>query len=169
MDGDAAPGPQELQEQADQLKERVYVTFTALAVVLALRGHEVEAARALSLLGITVLGTVLAVFTADVVSHIAVHAQVPHRAALRHMVRVSFGALGAVALPFGFLLLAALEVWEVAVALRASSIALVAALVAIGYLAARRARLSAVQRAVVLLAEFLLGVAVIGLELLAHA
>jgi hypothetical protein len=93
----------------------------------------------------------------------------PHPAELRHMVRVSFGALGAVALPFLFLLLAVLDVWRVEAALRASSIALVAALVAIGYLAARRARLSALQRMVVLFAEFLLGVAVIGLELLAHA
>ena len=168
MSAEGVADPRAKQEEADRLKERVYVTFTALAVVLALGQHEPEASRELGVLAITVLGTVLAVFTADVVSHIAVHAVLPHPDELRHMVRVSFGALGAVALPFVFLGLAVLEVWHVELALRVSSIALVVALVAIGYLAARRARLTLFQKAVVLFAEFLLGVAVIVLELLAH-
>ncbi|RIQ18331.1 hypothetical protein [Jiangella rhizosphaerae] len=155
-------------QRADILKERIYITFTALAVVLALRAHAVSAAEAALSLAVVVLGTVLAVFVADVVSHIAVHEVLPVREELRHMARVSLGALGALVLPGVFIGLAVADVWEIEPALRASSIALVAALAAIGYLAVRRARLPTWQRVVVLFAEVVLGLVVIGLELLAH-
>jgi hypothetical protein len=116
---------------------------------------------------IAVGGTLLAVFVADVVSHIAVHAALPTSPELRHMVRVSFGAVGAVVLPFVFLAAAA-GGWELEKALRASSIALVASLVVIAYVAVRRVQLPLWQRLLVLLAEFALGLLVLALELLAH-
>jgi hypothetical protein len=155
-------------ERAAILKERIYITFTALAVVLALRAHAVSAGEAALSLVVVVLGTVLAVFVADVVSHIAVHEVLPVGDELRHMARVSLGALGALVLPGVFLGLAVAGRWEIETALRAASIALVAALAAIGWLAVRRARLPAWQRIVVLLAEVVLGLLVIALELLAH-
>lgn len=163
-DDDLPPG-----QRADILKERIYITFTALAVVLALRAHAVSAGEAALSLAVVVLGTVLAVLVADVVSHIAVHESLPLRAELRHMARVSFGALGALVLPAVFIGLAVADVWKIETALRASSIALVAALAAIGYLAVRRVRLPTWQRAIVLSAEVVLGLIVIGLELLAHS
>lgn len=156
------------EASADRLKERVYVTFTALAVVLALRSHEEPAAEALATLLIAVLGTVLAVFLADVVSHVAVHASLPTRAELGHMARVSFGALGALVLPFVFMMLAVTDVWEVDDALRATTFALVAWLVAIGFFAVRRVRLPWWQKLIVLFAEFALGTLVVVLELIAH-
>ncbi|WP_116952897.1 hypothetical protein [Jiangella endophytica] len=155
-------------QRADILKERIYITFTALAVVLALRAHAVSAGEAAVSLAVVVLGTVLAVFVADVVSHIAVHEALPPGAELRHMARVSLGALGALVLPGVFIGLAVADVWEIETALRAASIALVAALAAIGYLAVRRVRLPTWQRVIVLFAEVALGLLVIGLELLAH-
>ncbi|PZF80818.1 hypothetical protein [Jiangella anatolica] len=155
-------------ERADILKERVYITFTALAVVLALRAHAVSAGEAALSLVVVVLGTVLAVFVADIVSHLAVHEALPVGSELRHMARVSLGALGALALPAIFIGLAVAGVWEIEPALRAASIALVAALAGIGYLAVRRARLPVWQRVIVLFAEVVLGLLVIGLELLAH-
>lgn len=151
-----------------RLKERVYVTFGALAVVLALRAHHESATEAAFTLAIAALGTVLAVFLADVMAHVVVHAALPDRAELAHAAQVSFGALGAVVLPLVFLGLAIADVWHVEAALRASSIALVAALVAIGYLAVRRVALPAWQKLIVLFAEFVLGTVVIGLELFAH-
>jgi ABC-type phosphate/phosphonate transport system permease subunit len=163
-----SPAAAEREAHAERLKERVYLTFTALAVVLALRSHGGTAEEAAGTLAIAVLGTLLAVFVADVVSHIAVHAVLPDRRGLRHMLQVSSGALGAVVLPFVFMALAVTDVMRLEAALRASTIALVAGLVAIGFLAARRVRLPAWQRLVVLLAEFVLGVLVVGLELLAH-
>lgn len=163
-DDDLPPG-----QRADILKERIYITFTALAVVLALRAHAVSAGEAALSLAVVVIGTVLAVLVADVVSHISVHESLPVRAELRHMARVSFGALGALVLPAVFIGLAVADVWKIETALRASSIALVAALAAIGYLAVRRVRLPTWQRAIVLSAEVVLGLIVIGLELLAHS
>lgn len=155
-------------EHAQRLKERVYVTFTALAVVLALRQHGASAGAAAVTLIISLTGTLLAVFVADVVSHVAVYAVLPTRAELRWMARVSFGTLGALIVPFVFVALAVVGRWPVASALRAAAAALVAALVVIGYLAVRRARLPLRQKAVVLLAEFALGVCVVALEWLAH-
>ena len=155
------------EARAEALKERVYITFTALAVVLAMREHVDSARTAALTLLIVVVGTLLAVFVADVVSHLAVHAALPTQPEFRHMLRVSLGAIGAVVLPFVFLGLAA-RGWRLESALRASSIALVAALVVIGYAAVRRIRLPLWQRLLVLVAEFALGLLVLVLELLAH-
>ena len=158
------------EQRAEVLKERIYITFTSLAVVLAMGAHadELSAGSAVRTLLIAVVGTLLAVFVADLVAHIAVHATMPDRAELRHMVSVSTRALGVVALPLIFLGLAAIGRWQVTTALRASIIALTISLVGIGYLAVRRVRLPLHQRLIVLYAEFGLGVLVVLLELLAH-
>jgi hypothetical protein len=164
---DAAP---DLEQRADQLKERVYITFTALAVVLALRadvGHETAGAAA-GTLAVAVVGTLLAVLVADVVAHITVHQALPTRAELRHMVVVVLGAAETLVLPIVLIGLAALGVFSLEVALIACTVVLVVTLVAVGYLAVRRLPLPLHQRLIVLLAEFALGLAVVGLELLAH-
>lgn len=157
-------------ERAERLKERVYITFTALAVVLALRSHaeSTTPGEAVVTLLIAVSGTLLAVLVADFVSHLAAHQAMPTRAELRHMIVVSVGAFGVLPVPLLLLGLAAADAWSLDRALRAATIALVASLVVIGYLAVRRVRMPVWQRVVVLGAEALLGVAVIGLELLAH-
>jgi len=159
------------EQRAAVLKERIYITFTSLAVVMALGSHadELTAGAAAVTLLIAVVGTLLAVFVADLVAFIAIHTTVPDRAELGHMASVSIRALGVVGLPMIFVGLAGLGVWEVARALRASTIALIISLVAIGYVAVRRVRLPLGQRLIVLFAEFGLGVAVVALELLAHA
>lgn len=163
---DPVPTP---EERADRLKERVYVTFAALAVVLTLRSHgDVTAGVAATTLLITVGGTLLAVLLADMVSHIAVHAALPSAAEARHMVAVCTGALGVLVLPMVFVGVAAAGSWTVDGALRASTIALVASLGVVGWLAVRRVSLPGWQKLLVLAAEVALGVAVVALELLAH-
>lgn len=159
-----------VERRAEQLKERIYVTFTSLAVVLALSSHaeEVSPRSAATTLVITVGGTLLAVFVADLVAHITVHATVPDADEFRHMVKVSVGSLGVLVLPLIFIGLAGAGVWQIAGSLRASTVALAASLIVIGYLAARRVRLPRRQRLVILFAEFGLGVVVVLLELLAH-
>lgn len=161
-----APGEVD-DHRADRLKERVYVTFTALAVVLALRTHPDEGAPARTL-AITVLGTLLAAFVADVVAHVAVHAALPDRRELRLMVGVSTSALAGVAAPLVFVGLGSAGVWEPSTGLTAALVALVAALAAIGWFAVRRVRLPRWHKLLVLLAEVVLGVVVVGVELLAH-
>jgi hypothetical protein len=158
------------EQRAEQLKERIYVSFTALAVVLALRSEadHLTAGAAAATLAIAVIGTLLAVLVAEIVAHVTVHAALPSGGELAHLLRVVVGALGVLVLPLLFLGVAALDGWTLDRALQASSIALVVTLVAVGYLAARRLRLPLVQRLVVLRAEFVLGLLVIALELLAH-
>ncbi len=163
-------GLQRLEERAAQLKERVYLSFAALAVVLALSSHTdgLTVTEAATTLAITVFGVALAVFVADLVSHLVVQAAAPDRREVRHMVRVSLGSLGTLALPFAFIGLAALEVWNVEQALRASSYALVVTLGAVGYLAVRRVPLPRWQRLIALAVLVALGCLVVALELLAH-
>jgi len=159
----------ERSARADHLKERIYLTFAALAVVITLSTHgHVSAGEAATTLIVTVMGTLLAVFTADVISHIVVHGRLFTRPELRHAIGSSFGALSTVALPFVFLGFAALGVWEVGSALRASAIALLVSLIVIGWVAVRRIPLAWYQRIVALGAEAVLGLAVIGLQVLAH-
>ncbi len=159
------------EQRADRLKERIYITFTALAVVLALASHasELEAGEAALTLIVTVGGAVLAVFAADVIAHIAVHQVLPTRSEAQQMFAVSFGALATLVLPMVFLLFAQTERWTVEASLRASTIALIVSLAAIGWLAVRRVKLAWWQRLIVLLLEVVLGVAVVGLELLARS
>jgi len=161
--------PLDREEIAARLKERIYVTFTALAVILAMVSHgEVTAGEAIGTLLIAVVGTLLAVFIADVISRIAANERLLSQQEFAHVAGVSLGAIGAVALPLVFLVVSALGIWETATALRAAAIALVVALVLFGFLAVRRAHIAWWQRGLVLLALGLLGLAVIGLELLAH-
>jgi hypothetical protein len=157
------------QERADRLKERIYLSFAALAVVLALGSHPPDSAvQALATLIVTLLGTLLAVFTADVISHLVVHERGMTRREMRHALGSSFGALGAVTLPIVFLALSALGVWSVTAALLASTIALIVGLVVIGFLAVRRVPLRWWQRLLALGGEAVLGLAVVALQFLAH-
>ncbi len=161
---------EQLQQRGEQLKERVYITFTALAVVLALRAdiaHETIGGAA-GTLTVAVIGTLLAVLLADVVAHITVHQALPTRAELVHMVVVVLGAAETLVLPLLVIGLAALGLFSLEVALTTSTVILVVTLIAVGYLAVRRLKLPLVQRLLVLLAEFVLGLVVVGLELLAH-
>lgn len=156
-------------ERAERLKEEIYLIFTALAVVLVLDSHgHTTPGAAMRTLAFTTAGTLLAVFVADIISHIAVHGRIHSRDELRRALAVSVGAVGAVALPFVFLGIAVAGVWEAHTALTASKIALIAALVAVGWFAVRRVRMAWWKRLIVLGAEAVLGMAVIGLEILAH-
>lgn len=160
-----------VEERAERLKERIYVTFTALAVVLALRSHadEVTAGAAALTLVITVVGTLLAVLIADFVSHLVVHARMPSPGEAAQMLRVCVGAFAAVVLPLVFVMLAGVGVWRIEVALQAATIALLVALGVVAFLAVRRVQIPGWQKVLVLVAEVLLGAAVVGLELLAHS
>ena len=111
----------ELQRRSEALKERVYVTFTALAMTVAFErdaGHATAGGVALTLL-LTVVGTLLAVFVADVIAHMIRHSSLPSRSELAHLVYVSFGSLSVIVVPFALLGLSAAGVIEVSVALRA--------------------------------------------------
>jgi hypothetical membrane protein len=174
---EAAPAPPpaaptaglEPAERSQLLKERIYVAFTALAVLIAIDSHgETSSLAALTTLLITVLGTVLAVLVADVLAQMTVHERVLTGAELRHVARVCLGAVGVVGLPIVFLVVGAFGALPAEWAIQLSIAALVLSLVVVGILAVRRTDLVWWQRLLSLTALGLVAVVVLGLEYLAH-
>ena len=156
--------------RADHLRERIYLSFAALAVLLAIESHgHPDPLQSFLTLLVTMLGTLLAVFLADVISFIVSDERAMTRAERGHAVWASFGALGAVTLPFVFLLLAVFGVLEIELALRISIITLVVTLVLIGWAAVHKIPLKWWQRLIALGAEAALAIGVIGLQFLAHS
>lgn len=155
-------------ERAAKLKERIYLTFATLAVVAATAAHgHLEAMDVFLTVLVSVIGTLLAVFTADVLSHVVIHESLMNREELKHAASTSFGALGAVILPLAFLFAATLGWWDVEAALLAAGAALLVALMLIGYVAVRRMRLAWWQRLLALGAEAALGLIVLILQIMA--
>ncbi|MFF1574236.1 hypothetical protein ACFVWR_15950 [Leifsonia sp. NPDC058292] len=161
---------EERREAGDRLRERIYATFTALAILLALssHAHTPEAQDVLWTLVISVCGVLLAGLASDLVSHMIVHNTLPTGREFRHMVAVASRALGVLVLPAIMLGLAAFDVIETQTALTVSLISLIASLVVIVWLAVRRTGLSGGKQLIVLAAIVALGVGVVLLEQLAH-
>lgn len=163
------PGP-DAKQRSEALKERVYVTFTALAVTIAFERdaeHATVAGAALALL-LTVLGTLLAVFVADVIAHMVRESALPSRAEIAHFTYVSFGSLGVLLAPMAILGLSALGVIGVEPALRAIAVALVATLVVVALFAVRRLHVNPWLKILVLAIMTALGLAVLAIELAIH-
>ncbi|WP_269305861.1 hypothetical protein [Aeromicrobium sp. HA] len=156
--------------QAAALKERIYVVFTVLAVVIALRAHgqHPTAGVAIGTLALAVMATICAVYVADLLSHMVIHAHLPSASEHRHMLVGTLGA-GAVAIPsLVCLALAGVGLYDIATGLLAAMLVTMATLVAVGLLAVRRLSMSRAQRIVILFAESALVLVVIALELLSH-
>ena len=167
-----APSASESRDQlAERLKERVYVTFTALAVLMALSSHgdnPEPGAIALSLL-LTTVGVLLAGFAADVIAHSAVHAALPTGPALRHMARVAVGAFGAIVAPLILLFLAGIDAIPVSGAVIASQVVLVVALGAFAFLALRRVDFPVWRKLLLAAALAAVGALVVVIQLAAHS
>lgn len=155
---------------ADYLRERIYATFTGLAIVLVVAnsGHP-EARHAFLALLLGVAGIVAAGLVADILSHLLSHQTLPSRKEAGLLLRVAGGGLSTVVVPGGLLLAALLGAMELHGALRAASIVYVVTLAVIGWLAVRRSRLPGRVRLAVLIALVALGFAVIGLQILAKS
>lgn len=168
--GGRRPHDADPEARADALKERIYVTFTSLAVVIALSSH-LEAENpggAATTLALTAFGTVLAVFVADVLAHLTVHGVVPSASEMRHMMSVSFGALTVIVVPLVLLGLAALEVLTLATALLVASVVLIATLGIVTLIAMRRLRLDWWKKGIALAAIVVLGALVLVVEIAVH-
>lgn len=155
---------------AVSLKERVYATFTGLAIVLVVLGNgRADAAHALSALVLGVLGIAAAGFVSDVISHLAAHRAFPTRREVALMLRVAAGALGTLVIPVVLLALAAFGVLGLDTALRAASAVYIATLGLVGWVAVRRSRIAWWQQLLALAILMALGLAVVGLQILAHS
>jgi hypothetical protein len=155
---------------AGYLKERVYATFTGLAIVLVVSGNaDHTASAALFALVIGVLGITLAGFVSDIIASLAVHRTLPDATEMRVMVQVAWGALATLVLPTILIVLGWVGVFSLDGALRAATIAYLVTLVVISYLAVRRAHLRWYTQLLALGMLVVLGALVVGLQTLAHS
>ncbi|RKR30365.1 hypothetical protein C8D78_0690 [Arthrobacter oryzae] len=166
----AAPPAASARHRAASLKERVYIIFTSLAVVLALRSHadETSPAAAAATLSIVVIGSLLGIFVADLLSHLTVHSKLPTGEELHRMIAISAEGLGVLVTPLLLLAAAGLGLLSTAAALAWAIVVLVASLAIVGFLAIRRLEIPLHHKAAIMFAEVVLSLLVIGLELLAH-
>ncbi|PUB32075.1 hypothetical protein C8K30_101595 [Promicromonospora sp. AC04] len=160
----------EREHFAEQLRERVYVSFAALAVILTLLTHAegLTAGTAAGSVAITAVGTVAAAWLAELIAHLAAHGGFPDRTRLGTMTRTSADALLTLVLPLLALAAAGLGWWEVTTALRVGVGALIVSLVLITWLGIRRTKLPWPARILALGVLAALAVGVVALKLLAH-
>jgi len=151
-------------------KERVYATFTGLAIVLVVSSSEhAEADHAFWALILGVVGITAAGFVSDVISHLAVHRTFPGRVDLVISMRIAGGALSTLLTPGILLLLALLDVMPLETALRAAAAVYIGTLAVIGWFAVRRSDLAWWKQVLALAILVALGLLVIALQTLAHA
>lgn len=157
------------QQRSEALKERIYITSTALAVTIAYErdAHPTTRGAALTLLA-TVLGTLLAVFVADVVAHMVKDNALPTRKQLAHLGYVSLGSSGVVLVPLAILGISAAGWIGVATALRAIATALALTLIAVTLLAVWTTRLEPWLKALAVAIIAGLGLAALAMELAVH-
>lgn len=155
---------------AERLRERVYVTFASLAVILTLltHAHGLGAGTAAASLTITAVGTVAAAWLAELIAHLAAHGGLPDREKLRAMTGTSWGALLTIVVPLLALAGAGRGWWEVTAALRVGVIALIVSLVLIAWLGIRRTKLPWPAQVLALGVLAVLAVGVVALKQLAH-
>lgn len=169
-DSDAArPENEDVVDRA-AIKERVYATFTGLAIVLVQNSNveHTSAPKATVTLLVGIVAIALAGFAADLVAHLAAHGSFPRGSDLREVLRLTGTALGSAGIPL-LVLLAAVRGWlELRTALTVASIVYVVILGLIGYFAVRRTGLSGWKQLVALGILVGLGSLVILVQQLAH-
>ena len=168
---DAARFPQrDADLRAEALKERIYVTFTALAVTVSFQrdtAHASVGTAALALF-LTVAGTLLAIFVADVIASMVRHSKVPSRHELLHLAYVCVRSLFVLIAPMAVLGLTLLDLIDLATALRLITFVLASTLVVVALVAVRRLRVRLSQKVMVLSVVTALGLGVMALELAVH-
>jgi len=159
----------ERRRAGDRLRERIYVTFTALAILMAMNGHgELDSPTVLWTLVISVVGVLLAGLASDLVSHMIVHSTLPTAGEFVHMLAVSSRALGVLVVPLIALGLAVFDVIADGTGVTIAIVALIASLAVIARIAVARTGLSGWRQLAALLVIVALGVLVVFLEALVH-
>lgn len=161
---------EERREAGDRLRERIYVTFTSLAVLMALNAHgeHLDPASVLWTLSISVIGVLLAGLASDLVAHMIAHNTLPSAREFRHLLAVVSRALGVLVVPVVMLLLALAGVVQVGTAMVVAIVALIASLAVVARIAVSRTGIAGWKQLVVLAVLVALGVLVVFLEQLAH-
>jgi hypothetical protein len=155
---------EERREAGDRLRERIYVTFTALAILMALNAHgeHLDSPTVLWTLVISVVGVLLAGLASDLVSHMIVHNTLPTAREFRHLLAVASRALTVIVVPV-LVLAAAMLGW-----MQARTAVVIASLAVIARIAVSRTGIAGWKQLIVLVGIVALGVLVVFLEQLAH-
>ena len=155
------------RQAGDRLRERIYVTFTALAILLAMNGHgELDSPGVLWTLVISVVGVLLAGLASDLVAHMIAHSELPSVTEFRHMVAVSSRALGVLVVPVIFVGLAVFDVIDDRTGLTVAIAALIVSLAVVARIAVARSGISGWRQFAALAVLVALGVVVVFLEAL---
>ncbi|PXA68444.1 hypothetical protein [Cryobacterium arcticum] len=95
------PEQKPAEERARALKERIYASFTGLAIVVVIYSDvdHTAALDAFLSLAVGIIGIAAAGFVAEVIAHQVTHTDTPSRADLRTMARISSGALASASIP----------------------------------------------------------------------
>ena len=160
----------ERRQAGDRLRERIYVTFTALAILMAMNSHgeALDSPTVLWTLVISVVGVLLAGLASDLVSHMIVHDTLPSVPEFRHMLAVSSRALGVLVVPLIAVGLAVFDVIPDRTGLIVAITALIVSLAVIAWIAVARTGLSGWRQLAALGVLVALGILVVFLEALVH-
>lgn len=157
-------------QRSEALKERVYVTFTSLAVTIALQREagDTTVFGAATTLVLTVVGTLLAVLVSDLLAYLTRHDALPDKTGIKHLLWVSFGSLNVVIVPLLTLGSAGTGWLDLSTALRLNAFVLVATLTTVTFVAIRRLHVGKPVKVAVLSGVTLLGVAALAVDLSVH-
>lgn len=151
-------------------RERLYATFTGLAIVRVVEsGAHAEGRHAFLALLFGVIGIVIAGMASEYIAHLLVHRTVAQGAEVRMMLRAGFGALGTAGVPLALIGAGWLGWIDLHLALRIASLVYVLTLAGVGWLAVRRSTLSLPQKWVVMGGLVALGVLVVFVQQLAKS
>lgn len=149
-------------------KERVYATFTGLAIVIVSSQHP-EPEHAFLALVFGVLGITTAGFVSEVVGHLAVHRDLSSWAEVVVPLRVSAAAMATVVAPAAVIAAAWVGLLDIELALTIAAWIYIGTLGLIGLLVVRRSRLRLWQSLVVLGMLVALGALVLLLQTVAKS
>ena len=159
------------EERSLALKERIYASFTGLAIVasLAIAGGHGTAWRAFFALAAGIIGITAAAFVAEVVAVQLSEKALPSRSRMLPMIRIAVGAIATASLPLVLLLGAGLGLLDLPMALQLSIGIYFVILTAILFVAAHRTGLPWRQRLIALAVLIGLGVIVILILIVGHS
>lgn len=158
------------ERTAQDLRERLYASFTGLAIVIVVHsGTHVDAVHAFWALALGVLGITIAGTVSEMIAHLLVERTVVGHGELRALLRSAGGALSTVLIPLGVLWAAWLGWLEVDTALRIVAWVYTVILMAVGWLAVRRSTMSWPKRILVLAVLTSFGLVVVIIQALAKS
>jgi hypothetical protein len=157
-------------ERTMALKERIYASFTGLAIVaaLALNDHHGSIVDAVLGLAAGIVGITAAGFMAEVIAHQVAEGHFPAPLALLRMGRIALGAIASASLPFVLLAAAALDLLPYDTSLHLAIASYFASLILVVILAARRTGLSWTKQLLSALTLVIGGVVVVIVLVIAH-